>query len=127
MSNTESMAKKISPQRKPHTGIQEGAAALQLLISDIGEVSEATWSRFDDDGKVDGRDYVAMTVIVERSINCNVVHAAPAQREGYLRALADLLCLIGEGFSPGKDWNPIVTTALAFDAAKGALEVNHGY
>lgn len=121
MPNTESMAKKISPQSKPQIGIQEGAAALQLLIHDIGEVSEATCLQFDETGEVDGRDYVAMAVMVERSINRNIVHATPAQREGYLRALTDLLCIVGDGAGPGDDWNPIVNTSPAFDAAMSGV------
>lgn len=117
------MADQIIQQCGPESEIQDGATELQTLVREIGELSNETVFQFDESGEFDSRNYVDMASILENSINRNFVHATPERREGYLRALADLLCMVADGTSPGPNWNPIETTAGSFAAWKTAGEV----
>lgn len=104
----------ISSSAKQEAELHDGAKALQALLADITSLGNETVLQFGDDGEIDGRDYVAITAIVESSVDRNIIHSTSATREGYLRALTDALCMLGDGVSPCDDWNPIQNTALAF-------------
>ena len=99
----------------PHTG----AAALQSLISQIHEVSNATC---DPDAEGDTRDYRRLAMMVQASVAENLQHQDAAHREGYLRALTDLLATAADGCLPCfDDWDPLACSAAAFAApAAGA-------
>lgn len=71
-----------------------GVAALQELLRNVGAVSAATCGV---DEQVDQRDYRAIAKMVEASISSNVTHADAVHRNGYLLALARLLCLNADG------------------------------
>ena len=99
--------------------VRSGAAALQDLIRRVTDSGNAGLEkRFalhpDADDAVDARDYRAMCELVQASIESNVNHECAAHREGYLRALVDLLCIAGDGCAPDDEWNPIANTARAF-------------
>ena len=98
----------------------QGAAALRGLIEQLGQLSDSTCCHFDADGKPlddhDHRDYVAMAAIVRQNLKDNVDHQAPAHRNGYMRALVDLLCMVADGCVPDiDDWDPLRNTAGAFE------------
>lgn len=80
-----------------------GAAEFQNLLAQIGALSNATAGT---DGH-DGRDYRAITALIEASLISQYVSALPDRREGYLRAMADMLCMVADGVLPGEDWDPL--------------------
>ncbi len=93
--------------------LKSGAAALYRLMHSIGDVSNATVFRHGED--CDGRDYRTLVGMVEQSIDRHVAHSASDHREGYLRALAVLLCMGIDGMVPDLNaLDPIVETAQAF-------------
>ena len=118
------MARQIIEHRQPQPEIRDGVTAFKALILQIEELSNETVCQFDDKGDTDGRDYVMMAAMVERSINSNIFHSTSAKREGYLRALTDMLCMVADGSGPSDGWDPIANTALAFNAAKVVLTLN---
>ena len=96
-----------------------GANALKELLKSIQDVSNATVLR--DGEEADGRDYKTITAILDRSITCNVCQDEldPTSREGYLRALADILCMCVDGVLPDlAAWDPIQNTAMAFEGGR---------
>ena len=95
--------------------IDAGAAALRELIRHIGTISDATCDSLGDDNG-DGRDYVTMVQLVDASIRANVAEGCSEHREGYLRALAHLLCIVADGAGPTSAWNPLMETSAAFAA-----------
>lgn len=103
--------------------LHEGAAALQDLIHLIGtkgnaDLEAAANASGHDRG--DSRDYRAMAAMVQQDLETNLHHQSPAHREGYLRALTDLLSLTADGAGPGDEWDPIRSTAAAFAPQEGA-------
>jgi len=103
--------------------LHTGAAAVQVLIARIADKGNsdvaAYWAANPDDAVTDGRDYRALCELVQASIEENLHHQRPGHREGYLRALTDLLTMVGDGCAPGEgdDWRPISNTARSFEAA----------
>ena len=92
-----------------------GAAAFQALLAQIGTLSNKTAGLDEHD---DGRDYQVMVKLIEASIIQQYVSAVPDRREGFLRALADLLCQVADGALPGDDWSPLRNTEPAFGGVK---------
>ena len=99
--------------------LHEGAAALQDLIrrlSDRGSADlEAAYAARNEQEAGDARDYRAMAADLAQDMAAHIGHASADHRMGYLRALADLLCMVGDGGVPPRDWDPIRNTAAAFD------------
>lgn len=100
--------------------LQAGAAALQGLIRRIGDMGDADLAAADDDAAGDTRDYQAMAAAVQADLAANLGHDSPEHRQGYLRALTDLLCMVADGAGPGDGWDPIQVTASAFARPEGA-------
>lgn len=100
--------------------LQAGAAALQGLIRRIGDMGDADLAAADDDGDGDARDYRAMAATVQADLAANLSHESPEHRQGYLRALTDLLSIVADGAGPGHDWDPVSDTAAAFARPEGA-------
>lgn len=104
--------------------LRAGASALKRLIRQIGEVTskqyeESGWMGDDYDGDDDPRDYVLLAGLVEGSLLRNFVNAGPKHREGFLRALTDLISTNTDGFLPIFDaWDPIRNTEPAFKATQ---------
>lgn len=105
-------------------GLHAGAQAFQQLLRDLHTRSEADLEAYgrvhpDYPVGVDPRDYRALSQMLAASIDRNLNHADAARREGYLRALTDLLCIQVDGCVPDfDDWNPIKNTAQAFGEAR---------
>lgn len=112
---------------EPRTGIADysprtGATALQALVRKLDDRASADFdAAYDgnDDADEDPRDYRAMAAIVEADLYANLTHPAAEHRQGYLRAITDLLCAVGEGCSVPADWDPISNTSVAFSKADG--------
>ena len=98
--------------------VYAGAAAFLDLIRHIQEQGDKDLESHDDN-ESDARDYFAMAEMVQASIRENLEYAAQAHRQGYLRALTDLLSIVGDGCGPGDEWDPIKATERAF-LARGA-------
>jgi hypothetical protein len=106
--------------------LRAGAAALQDLIRRLGakadvDLEEAYEAAGIEDG--DARDYRAMAAMVMRDLEENLHHEDPAHREGYLRALTDLLSITADGCGPGNDWDPIADTETAYMAPQSAADL----
>lgn len=93
-----------------------GAEAFSELLNVIRMVSSDTVWEFGE--SIDGRDYTRMSRVVAHSIVDNLGRATGASRDGYLRALTDLLCLVADEALPEKDRDPLKVTEPAFLAEK---------
>jgi hypothetical protein len=91
--------------------VQQGAQAFRDLLEVVKKLSDDT---ADPDSAVDTRDYVAMFGALESSLNANLVDAGAGRREGFIRALTDLICVSVDCACPNLDWDPIETTNPAF-------------
>lgn len=100
--------------------LQAGAVALQDLIRRLGVKAETDYIAAGLDGGDDERDYRGMADMVQRDLAANLDHQSPAHRQGYLRALTDLLSTVADGAAPGGGWDPIKNTAAAFSRPQGA-------
>lgn len=93
-----------------------GAADLLGLLRMI---ESATNEQLDAsvDGE-DGRDYVGLVPAVGHFVESSLA-AAPAEREGFLRGLVDLMCMFVDGSTAAlDDWDPLAASAPAFAAAQ---------
>ena len=54
-----------------------------------------------------------ITALIEDSLISQYVSALPDRREGYLRAMADLLCMVADGVLPSEGWSPLRNTQPA--------------
>lgn len=96
-----------------------GAAALKALLAAVHERAEcdliasmaANGGEFED-----ARDYKAIVGLIETSLHDNLAAEGP-HREGYLRALADVLTTHIDAAGIDDEWDPIATTARAFGEA----------
>lgn len=104
--------------RSPSTGetVEEGAKIFIDLFSTIFEIGEDTCGRLDADHAIDSTDYKIMAGCVS-----DVVHGvfapdrSPAVKEGFARALADLLWINASGGGTSHEgWDPIGTTEFSF-------------
>lgn len=100
--------------------VRAGAAAFRELCFATAEISNATWDRFGDG--VDGNDYVAIVDAVRASFDANLRDRSAAHSEGYLRALAHMLCsnIYGCGIDVihEEKWDPIEATRLAYNTRR---------
>lgn len=103
----------------PAYPVRAGALAMRALMQNIKAVSDETC---DPDADND-RDYFAITECVSKSLATNLTNSDQAHREGYLRAIADILCMAADGVSPGENWDPIGSTKWSF-AGRGRLELD---
>ncbi len=92
---------------------RNGANNFMLLLARVHEISEKTVHRFG--GDVDGRDYKVIAFEIETAIYANLLGSGQAIREGFLRALADYLVTHEDGFGLPTHWDPLRTTAAAFE------------
>lgn len=110
-----------------------GAQAFIGLIEVVHGMTETNFKDAASDhpelDHLDPRDYKAAALVIRGTMLHNLSHADEARREGFLRALTDLICLVADDAIPGDDWDPIATTAASFDGAAsttGSKEVCHG-
>ncbi|MFT3820477.1 MAG: hypothetical protein QM750_23170 [Rubrivivax sp.] len=96
--------------------VRLGAQVFIGLIEVVSGMTETNFKDSDDVDSSDPRDYKAAANTVRGVMLHNLNHHEDARREGFLRALTDLICIVGDGFGPGEDWDPIATTAASFDA-----------
>lgn len=96
-----------------------GAAAFRELCRTASEIGDATYDRFGED--VDGVDYAAIVNAIRASIDANLRDKPAAHSEGYLRALADLICTNVYGGALdviNEEWDPIKRTRLAYNTQR---------
>ena len=105
-----------------HPEVQAGMAAAVELVRQAGVISGETCTRFSDDADpgnwVDGRDYARVADCAAQALQRSFVDATEQHRQGFLLALADLLCQAGDEMSI-LPWRPGETIAEAFEAARG--------
>lgn len=114
----------MTNQRSYKRDVRHGADAFLALLTMILTKSEADFAAAFEAGAdltFDARDWPTLVQLIGDNIAANMTNAAPAHREGYLRALADLLCFHVAGCHPASDWDPIENTAAAFDANAHAV------
>lgn len=104
--------------------VNQGAKALIDLIDSIGVISNATCYLIDAKPEADTRDYKAMAAMVNDTLQAMMAADQDATvREGFVRAMTDLLCMTADGTGIGTDaWDPIGVTAAAFN---DSAEVQH--
>lgn len=76
-----------------------GVHALWTLMHRMSAISNDSVGRFGDE--VDGRNYAAAKEAVRSSL------LSAAHHDGYVCALADLLMMVADGVTPGREWDPI--------------------
>lgn len=86
-----------------------GALAVSELIRQFGVISDATT---DSESASDTRDYGAMLGLLRVSVDRYVIHGQPAEREGFLRALVDVLAAEADGAGVDRDWDPVAAIAV---------------
>ena len=102
----------LTPSR-PAGDTHAGAQAFLALMENVRTISNATCTLGEDDS--DARDYRSIAALIESSVLKNLDCSVNAKhREGFLRALTDLLTLNADGCGVGDDWDPIAATARAF-------------
>lgn len=89
------------------TQLQAGAADVYRLLQSIDTVSRES---VDPDSEADPRDYGRMAAVVRDAL-ARYADATQSQREGFCRALTDLLCINADGCSvdPAR-WDAIANT-----------------
>lgn len=95
-----------------------GADAFRKLCRKAAAIGDATCNRFGEEE--DGVDYRAIVSAIRMSLDVNLRDKPAAHSEGYLRALADLICVnvYGCGIDVTHEkWDPIARTELAFAGA----------
>jgi hypothetical protein len=115
--------------REPHLtrlrdalALWAGANAMKALREQLHAKSEADLEAYyalnPNPEDTDGRDYRGLVQLVQASLDANLQHPDPAHREGFLRALTDLLCIEGDGcgIDDADEWDPIRNTARSFEA-----------
>jgi hypothetical protein len=119
------MADHILNDNADQGATKSGADAFMQLMQAVRATNNETFNQYNEDKEghpgsedIDGRDYPAMVEATRSSILANLTNADSQHSTGYLRAMADLLCLAVEGFTPGADWNPLQTTEPAFILAR---------
>ena len=115
-----------SPTKQKSLEIRAGADAFLSLLVAIKAKTESDLEEFAEAGGdyADVRDYPALVRTLERDLIANVVEASPAHRQGYLRAIVDLLALEVDGCGISDDWDPLLSSAPAFFAAERS-KVSH--
>lgn len=109
---------------KPVTDhVRAGADAFLGLMEQLDELALANFAEeWDEQG--DPRDYIAMAALVEASIRSHLVDAPEQHRQGFVRALVDLICLNIDGCGIDCDtaWDPLKSSTAAFAAPAAAAE-----
>ena len=104
--------------------LRAGADAFLALICRIREQGDRDVQiSLDDPGCPDSRDYREMSQLVAASIAANLNAKSAKRREGYLRAMTDLLSIAADGCAPGQNWDPLANTNVAFSAPRLASEL----
>lgn len=62
----------------------------------------------------DARDYPAIVSLIDAALQAHVTDAPPLHRQGFLRALADLLAMEVDGCGRSDNWDPVKTTEAAY-------------
>lgn len=106
------MAEHTTPTRS--SLVCAGADALIALVNEVKRESERQLADYD------GRAYHELVRTVETSLDRHFVHSDAAHREGYLRALTDLLCMVADDVTPSRSsgWDPIANTADGWSPAE---------
>lgn len=70
----------------------------------------------------DGRDYAELVDKLQASITGCLQHPSHAHRQGYVRALCDVLCVTADECTLPRDWatawDPLAASALDFEGAR---------
>lgn len=108
--------------------LRRGANAFKALVDKIGTISCETcgsWADYEAGGAPppDERDYASMLALVETSLREHLDHSDAMRRQGFLRAMTDLLCMSADSSVPDfSEWDPIRNTARSFDARGSAAQ-----
>jgi len=95
--------------------LASGAARVKSLLAAIAAISDATCCSLDEgeEDTLDGRDYVAMTEVIQASLLA-ITGGSADFRKGASRALADVLADAADGGAFDESWDPLATSEPAF-------------
>jgi hypothetical protein len=121
------MAANTVPGAARLTTLHSGAAELLSLLRQLATKGDADlsayWAAHPEREGQDGRDYRALADMVATAIEGNLRYPDATHREGFLRALTDLLCAeADECFVDLDGWDPIAHTAHSFDAERSTAK-----
>ena len=102
--------------------VRAGADAFLRLLQQVNLQTAADFAAEDDGAldDVDLRNYPALVALVDASVRENFVDSSPQRRQGFLRAIADLLAMHADGAVPGAGWDPLKSSEAAFMAPQAA-------
>lgn len=103
-------------------GVRNGAQAMQQLLRSIQALNDESIGDSDvaDGVPPDTRPYADIAALIGASLQRNLNEAEASHREGFLRALTDLLSMAADGSGPGQDWDPLANTEAAY-FVRGAI------
>lgn len=104
------MATPILTSRAQSKAVAAGAESFIQLRKEIQRISHESSHRLAGEDY----DYVAMVKALEPCIQANALHEDAMHRQGFLRALADLISTEVSGGGLTDQWNPVKTTAESF-------------
>jgi hypothetical protein len=117
---------------RPLDATATGAAALVGLIRAIDADTSRSFARRaavvdtrqdERENSSDPRDYIALVRRVDRTLQRSYCKADSKHREGFLRALADLLSIVADGAVPAiEDWDPIAATDGSYRAREASAD-----
>ncbi|MGN6831093.1 hypothetical protein [Paucibacter sp. M5-1] len=99
--------------------VRAGASAFIDMLEAIRARTEADLDAHVEAGGSDvedARNYPAIVSLIHATLQTHVTDAPPLHRQGFLRALADLLSIEVDGGSRSEGWDPIKTTEPAYTA-----------
>jgi hypothetical protein len=113
-------------ERSVHAGARQLVELIKAINADAERsfAGRAAQTRQDDrQDASDPRDYIAIVRRIDRALQRDYTNADPRHREGFLRALADLLCIVGDRCVPAiEDWDPIAATAAPYRARRARAD-----
>lgn len=95
--------------------VTAGAESFIQLRKEIQRISHESSHRLAGEDY----DYVAMVKALEPCIQANALHEDALHRQGFLRALADLISTEVSGCGLPDQWDPVNTTAESFVRDQG--------
>lgn len=101
-------------QRTTNKAKHAGARAFIATVADLAAVRDNLMG----EAALPEMDWPRIVDRLQASLDANLRHADPLHRQGYLRALVDLLLTAADGFVPGPEWDArqaIANTAGGFD------------
>ncbi|MFT3816045.1 MAG: hypothetical protein QM750_00195 [Rubrivivax sp.] len=110
--------------------LQAGVLALTGMLAVVNAMTDVDLNEaraLDPGDDSDPRDYRAAGAAIRGALLYNLNHRNEDHREGFLRALTDMFCILVDGACPDlEDWDPIANTAASFADSQPAEDSRRG-